>query len=62
MRPSQILCHVAVILLDHTSAGALIGLHQIAQFLWVKPLGQRGGADEIAEHDSELAPLGFGCW
>ena len=55
---AQVLRHVAVIPRDDLAAGALIRLHQIAQFLRVEALGQRGGAHQIAEHDGELAALG----
>jgi hypothetical protein len=46
---------------DAFSACALIRLHKIAQLFRVEALGQRGGADQIAEHDGELAAFGVGA-
>jgi len=39
---------------------AMIGGDDVAQVLWIEPYGQFSRANEVAEHDSELAALGLG--
>ena len=48
----------AVIARQHARAGVLIGMEDLTHVLGIEPGRQRGRADEIAEHDGELAPLG----
>ena len=36
----------------------MISAEQLPQIFWIKARGQRGRADQIAEHDSELPALG----
>ena len=52
--------------LDNLCDAAVVGADDPAQILRIKPRGQRRRADQIAEHHSQLAPLGFGnrnrCW
>jgi hypothetical protein len=45
-------------ILDHLGRGRLIEAHHFARVLRVQPLGQRGRIGEVAEHDSQLPPLG----
>ena len=56
--------HVAVdeapVARDDAACGGLEGAQDDAQFLDVQRVGQRGGIGEVAEHDGDLAPLGFG--
>ena len=40
------------------SHGGAIGAKHLPQILWIEARGQRGRADQIAEHDSELPALG----
>jgi hypothetical protein len=39
---------------------ALVVADEEAEIFGVKPLGECGGADEVAEDDRELAPLALG--
>src|SRR5271166_6594374 len=48
----------SVIARQHARAGVLIGVDDLAHVLGIEPRRQRGRADEVAEHDGELAPLG----
>ena len=48
----------AVIARQHARAGVLIGADDLVHVLGIEPRRQRGRADEVAEHDGELAPLG----
>ena len=48
----------AVIARQHARAGVLIGVDDLAHVLGIEPRRQRGRADEVAEHDGELAPFG----
>ena len=53
----------AVIARDRARTGVLIGANDLAHVLRIEPGRQRGRADEIAEHDGELATLGgIGDW
>ena len=38
----------------------MIGAQHLPQILRIEARGQRGRADQIAEHDGELPPLGLG--
>jgi hypothetical protein len=38
----------------------MIGGDDVVQVLWIEPYGQFSGANEVAEHDGELAALGLG--
>ena len=58
---AQVLRNMAVVARHHIAAGALVGLHQVAQVLRVELLGQRAGTDQVAEHDRDLPPLGRRC-
>ena len=40
--------------------GTMVGADEVAQILGVETRGQRCGPDEIAKHDGQLPPLGFG--
>src|SRR4051812_41023844 len=44
--------------LDGGGDTRLIGADDLAQILGIKPGGERGGADEIAEHHAERAAFG----
>jgi hypothetical protein len=48
----------AVVALDGRGDRLLVSGEKRAQVLRVEGGGQRGGADEVAEHDSEVATLG----
>ena len=48
----------AVVARDRARTGVLIGANDLAHVLGIEPRRQRGRADEIAEHDRELAALG----
>ena len=37
--------------------GILIAAHDVAQILRIESLRQRGGTDQITEHDSQLPPI-----
>ena len=39
---------------------AMIGGDDVVQVLWIEPYGQFSRANEVAEHDRELAALGLG--
>jgi hypothetical protein len=56
---SEILGNVTLVASEDLAADALIGLHELAQFLWIQPVRQCRGAHQIAEQDGELAPFGF---
>ena len=56
---AQILGDMARVAPDHHPASLLVGLHQAAQVLRIKPLRQRCRTDQIAKHDCDLATLGF---
>ena len=56
-RIASILRHLSLVARHHFVARFAVGLHQLAQFLGVEALGQRGGTHQIAEHHGELAPL-----
>jgi len=56
---AEILRDVAVITLDHRAGGGLIAVHDGAQVFRVEHFGQRGRADQIAEHHRDLASLGL---
>src|SRR6266446_142090 len=55
---TEILGDVAVVALDSRRASTAIYAHHVAEIFWIQTFGQRGRADEIAEHHGELAPLG----
>ena len=44
---------------DDLGDAAVVGADHVAQVLGVEPRGERGRADEVAEHDRELTPLGL---
>jgi hypothetical protein len=48
----------AVVACDHAGARVLIGPDDLAHVLGIESRRKRGGSDEIAEHDGQLAPLG----
>jgi hypothetical protein len=48
----------AVIARDDTGDGVLIGADDLAHVLGIKPCRHCGGADEVREHDGELAAFG----
>ncbi len=48
----------AVVARDRARTGVLIGANDLAHVLGIEPRRQRGRADEVAEHDGELAALG----
>ena len=52
--------HVPVEPSDLGGHGGLVGLDDLAHLLRVEPGGERGRADQVDEHDRELAPLGLG--
>ena len=41
--------------------GVLIGADDLAHLFGIQPRRQLGRADQVAEHHSQLSPLGFGC-
>jgi hypothetical protein len=49
----------AFVVLHPVAAGVLERRDDLAQILRVELRGESGRADQIAEHDRELAPLGF---
>ena len=51
--------HVPVEARRHADAHPLVAPHHVAQRLGVEPLGQRGRADEVREHDRHVAALGL---
>jgi hypothetical protein len=48
----------AVVPRDHAGARVLIGADDLPHVLWIEPRRKRRGADEVAEHDGELAAFG----
>src|SRR5215472_8487787 len=54
----HVLRHEPARLGDLLSAAAVIRADDLAHVLGVEASGERGRADEIAEHDGELAALG----
>ena len=44
--------------LDHRSSRAVVGAHDRAHVLGIEPGGQSGRADQVAEQDGQLPPLG----
>ncbi len=50
----------AVETLDDLRAAPVVGVHDLAQVFRIELLGERGGPDQIAEHDGELAALRVG--
>ena len=49
----------ALVVLDGISAGVLKGRYDLAHILWIELRRECGRTDEIAEHDRQLAALGF---
>ena len=49
-----------VVAADRLVTGGLVGAKDLAHELWVALVAERGGADDVAEHDGELAPLAVG--
>ena len=47
-----------VVARQHARAGVLIGVDDLAHVLGIEPRRERRRSDEVAEHDSELAPVG----
>ena len=45
---------------DYLADAAMIGGDDVAQVLWIEPCGQLSRANEVAEHNGELAALGRG--
>ena len=45
---------------DHLGDGAVIGGDDLAQILGIEPRGERGRADQIAEHHRQLPAFGIG--
>ena len=58
---AEIFGDVAAVLRDHLGAGALIGADDLAQVFRIETRGERGRADQIAEHDGQLTALGLGA-
>jgi hypothetical protein len=56
---AEVLRDMPALARDDLAAGALVALHQRAQVFGVQTLRQRGGADQVAEHHGDLAPLGL---
>src|SRR5262249_38736591 len=59
---AEVLCYMSLIACDDFTASALICLQHVTQLLWVELFGKGGGADQIAEHDSDLASLRIDRW
>ncbi len=57
---TQILGHEAAKAGDLVGNGRLIVEHDLARVLQVEPRSKGGGADQVAEHDGDLASLGLG--
>jgi hypothetical protein len=56
---TEILRHMAFILLDDLSSGGLIGAHHLTQVFRVELLRQCGRVGEVTKHHGELATFGF---
>jgi hypothetical protein len=46
---------------DGVGDAAMVDTNDFAQILGIEARGQRGRADQIAEHHGQLPPLGLGC-
>src|SRR6516165_11033138 len=57
---THVLGHETTGLGDYLGAPSVISADDLPQLLGVEPGRQCGGADEVAEHDRNLAALGFG--
>jgi hypothetical protein len=57
---AEILRNVSVIPTDDLGAGLLIGAHDLAKVFRVELCRKSRGLHKIAEHNGELASLGFG--
>ena len=55
---APVLGHVPLVARHDFGARFAVALHQLAQFLGIEALRQRGGTYQVAEHHGELAPLG----
>ena len=51
---------VTLVAVYYLSAGVLVLSQQLMELFGVEALGEGRGADQVTEHDSELAALGFG--
>src|SRR5438105_4130767 len=56
---AEVLCDVALELLDHLCTDALVGSHQLSELLGVEALGQDRRLHEVTEHDGKLAAFGL---
>jgi hypothetical protein len=57
---SEILGHMAFVLVDDVSGGLLIGADHFTQLFRIELLGEGGRVGEIAEHHGQLPPFGLG--
>jgi len=55
---AEILGNMPFIAFDHRRTRLLISTDYVAQLFGVELLGERGRADQVAEHDGELPALG----